>query len=92
MGSPDKDTRIEYLSFLQGIFPTQGLNPGLLHCRQIPYYLSHRGNPKGGLGRIPGWRGEESMMGLIGNGEHQRAVGSHCQSQLLKPHWASVWP
>ena len=26
---------------LQGIFPTQGLNPGLLHCRQTLYCLSH---------------------------------------------------
>ena len=28
---------------LQGIFPTQGLNQGLLHCRQILYHLSHQG-------------------------------------------------
>ena len=27
---------------LQGIFPTQGSNPGLLHCRQILYHLSYR--------------------------------------------------
>ena len=32
-------------SFLQGIFPIQGLNPGLLHCRQILYHLSHQGSP-----------------------------------------------
>ena len=31
-------------SLLQGIFPTQGLNPGLLQCRQILYHLSHQGN------------------------------------------------
>ena len=31
---------------LQGIFPTQGLNLGLLHCRQILYQLSYKGNPK----------------------------------------------
>ena len=30
------------LSLLQGIFSTQGLNPGLPHCRQILYQLSHR--------------------------------------------------
>ena len=30
---------------LQGIFPTQGSNPGLLHCRQILYYLSHQRSP-----------------------------------------------
>ena len=30
-------------SLLQGIFPTQGLNPRFLHCRQILYHLSHQG-------------------------------------------------
>ena len=30
-----------YPFFLQGIFPTQGSNPGLLHCRQFLYHLSH---------------------------------------------------
>ena len=29
---------------LQEIFPTQGLNPGLLHCRQMLYCLSHQGS------------------------------------------------
>ena len=41
-------SRPEYwsdLSLLQRIFPTQGLNPGLLHCRRILYQLSHRGSP-----------------------------------------------
>ena len=32
-------------SLLQGIFPTQGLNLGLLHCRQILYHLSYQGRP-----------------------------------------------
>ena len=31
---------------LQRIFPTQGLNPGLLHCRLILYQLSHKGSPR----------------------------------------------
>ena len=33
-------------SLLQGIFPTQGSNLGLLHCREILYQLSHRGSPR----------------------------------------------
>ena len=37
-------------SLLQGIFPTQGSNPGLPHCRWILYQLSHKGSP-----RIPEW-------------------------------------
>ena len=34
---------------LQGIFPTQGSNPHLPHCRKILYYLSHQGSPKTNL-------------------------------------------
>ena len=33
-------------SLLQGTFPTQELNPGLSHCRQILYQLSHKGSPR----------------------------------------------
>ena len=33
-------------ALLQGIFPTQGLNPGLLHRRQILDSLSHQGSPR----------------------------------------------
>ena len=35
-----------YRSLFQGIFLTQGSNPGLLLCRQILYHLSHQGNPQ----------------------------------------------
>ena len=34
------------ISFSRGIFPTQGSNPGLLHCRQTLYRLSHQGSPE----------------------------------------------
>ena len=40
-----QNTGMGNLSLLQGIFPTQGLNPGLPHCRQILYQLSHKGSP-----------------------------------------------
>ena len=43
--SPGQNTGVGSLSLLQGIFPTQGLNPGLLHCRQILYQLSHKESP-----------------------------------------------
>ena len=43
--SPGKNTRVGCHALLQGIFPTQGLNPGLLHCRQILYRMSHQGKP-----------------------------------------------
>ena len=38
---PGQNTGVGSLSLLQGIFPTQGLNPGLLHCRWILYQLSY---------------------------------------------------
>ena len=44
-GKP-KNTGVGSLSLLQGIFPTQGLNPDLPHCRQIFYQLSHKGSPR----------------------------------------------
>ena len=37
MGSPGNNTGVGCHALLQGIFPTQGLNPDLLHCRQILY-------------------------------------------------------
>ena len=36
-----KNTGVGCHALLQGIFPTQGSNPGLLHCRQLLYHLSH---------------------------------------------------
>ena len=44
--SPGHNTGEGSFSFLQGIFPTHGSNPGLLHCRWILYQLSHQGSPK----------------------------------------------
>ena len=44
--SPGQDTGVGSLSLLQGIFPTQGSNPGLLHCGWILYQLSHKGSPR----------------------------------------------
>ena len=37
---------MDSLSLLQGIFPTLGSNPDLLHCGQILYQLSHKGSPR----------------------------------------------
>ena len=41
--SPGQYTEVGSLSLLRGIFPAQGSNPGLLHCRQILYQLNHSG-------------------------------------------------
>ena len=68
---PGKNTGVGCHFLLQGSFPTQGSNRGLLHCRQILYWLSYQRKPqthhlqhiedthKGALGRPRGigWRG-----------------------------------
>ena len=42
---PGKDTGVDCHFLLPGIFPTQGPNPDLPHCRQALYHLSHQGSP-----------------------------------------------
>ena len=42
--SPGKNTGVGCHALFQEIFPTQGLNLGLPHCRQILYHLSHQGS------------------------------------------------
>ena len=44
--SPGQNTGVGNLSLLQGIFPTHESNPGLPHCRQALYQLTHKGSPK----------------------------------------------
>ena len=56
--SPGQNTGMGSLSLLQGIFPTQGLSPGLPHCRRILYQLSYQGSPKA-AGR---WRIDASEL------------------------------
>ena len=45
--SPDQNTGVGSQSLLQGIFPTQGSNRGLLQCRWILHQLSYQGKPSG---------------------------------------------
>ena len=44
--SPGKNTGVGCHALLQGIFPTQGSNPGLLHCRRTLYWLSQKESPR----------------------------------------------
>ena len=77
--SPGQNTGVGSL-FLQGIFPTQGLNPGIPHCRWILYQLSHKGSPQC-----------REKMGT--NFKDRLWSGSHCnQSTLLSRLIRSVIP
>ena len=51
--SPGQNTGVGSHSLLQGIFPTQGSNPGLPHCRRIHYQLNHQGSPREGIKTQP---------------------------------------
>ena len=62
MGFPGKSTGVGCHFLFQGIFPTQGSNPGLPHCRQTLYHLSHQGSLKGGyLAFNPGFLADCSL-------------------------------
>ena len=52
MELPSKNTGVGSHSLLQGIVLTQGLNPGLLHCRLILYHLSQEGRPQRSVGSV----------------------------------------
>ena len=56
------------LSLLQGMFPTQGLNPGLQHCRQILYQLSHKGSPQGNVLKRQIYKYRKQINGCLGLG------------------------
>ena len=51
--SPGKNNEVSCHALLQGIFTTQGSNPGLTHCRQIIYHLSYQVSPGGASGKEP---------------------------------------
>ena len=52
--SPGRNTGVGSHSLIQRIFPTQGLNPGLPHHRQILYQLSPLGSPMEGVKKVIG--------------------------------------
>ena len=64
--------RVGSLSLLQGIFPTQGSNPGLLPCRQILYQLSHKGRPMEHYSAVKKKKKKEQTVGIPNMGEFQK--------------------
>ena len=80
--SPGQNTGVGSLSLLQGIFPTQGLNLGLSHCRWILYQLSHEESP-----RILEWVAYPSSRGS--SLPRDRTHVSYIGRQILH-YWATV--
>ena len=73
--SPGWNTGVGSHSLLQGIFPTQGSNPGLPHCRRILYQLSHQGSLEAKNKRVksPGFPNTECF--LLNVAHHQAPMG-----------------
>ena len=78
--SPGQNTGVGSLSLLQGIFPTQGSNPNLLHCRLILYQLSHKGSP-----RILEWVAYPFSRGSSWPGNQTRVS---CTAGVFFTNWA----
>ena len=79
--SPDQDTGVGSFFLLQGIFPTQGSDPGLPNCRQILYQLSHKGSP-----RILEWVAYPSPANLPDPG-----IKLHCRRILYQLNYQDCW-
>ena len=101
--SPGQNTGMGSLSLLQGIFPTQGLNLDLPHCRWILYQLSHKGSLQCS-GRSPGERDSNPLQySCLGNLTDRGAwratvhgVGRVAHNLATKPltalgHWPFYW-
>ena len=82
--SPGKNTGVGCHALLQGIFPTQGSNPGLPHCRWILYQLSHQGSP-----RILEWVAYPFPRGSYW---HRNQIGVSCIAGGIFTSWASRKP
>ena len=79
--SPGKHTGEGCHALLQGVFPTQGLNLGLLHCRQILCCLSHQGSP-----RILEWVANPFSRGSFQSRNQTRVS---CIAVEFSTHWAT---
>ena len=85
--SPGQKTRMGSLFLLQGIFPVQGSNPGLPHCRWILYQLSYQRIPvqetwfNSWIRKIP-WRRKWQLtpVFLFGESHGQRCMDGYSQS------------
>ena len=81
---------------LQGIFPTQGLKPGLPHCKQILFHLSHQGIKTSMkhhlmLVRMAIIENLQTINGRVG--VEKRGSLLHCwwECKLIQPLWRTVW-
>ena len=78
--SSGQNARVGSFFLLQGIFPTQGSNPGPPHCRQILYQLSHKESP-----RILEWVGYPFFSG---SSQPRNRTRVSCIADRFFTNWA----
>ena len=79
--SPGKNTGVGCHALPHGILPTQGLNPGLPHCRQILYHLSDQGSP-----RVLEW---EAYLFSRGSSQPRNRTGVSCVAGRFFTSWTT---
>ena len=100
--SPDQNIGVDSLSLLQGIFPTQGSNPGLPHCRKILYQLSHKGSPRilewvaypfsSRSSQPRNWTGVSYIAGIFFTNWAIREAFLACKVRAIRHHlWTRKW-
>ena len=80
---PGKNTGVGFHSLLQGIFPTQGANLGLPHCRQILYHLSYREEPKNPPSNAGDLSKRHQFNAWVGKSQGEVTVGKSMGSQTV---------
>ena len=90
--SPGQNTGVGSPSLLQGIFETQGSNPGLPCCRWILYQLSHKGSrwPQGWIGRWMKWQTLREVQQSWGSLDLRLEGEEH--SLMCCPHLVGALP
>ena len=81
--SPGKNTGVGCHAVLQSFFPTQGSNPGLLHCSQIVYYLNHQGRHRITEGKMP-------VRCLVSGTQKQSIIGTVLKLRVLNV-FSNIW-
>ena len=85
---PGKSTGVGCHFLLQGIFPTQGSNWGLPHCRQMLYHLSHQGS----LGDQPWQHIKKQRHYLTNTGPHSQSYGfSYSHVEMWELNHKEIW-
>ena len=86
--SSGKNTRVDCHFLIQGIFSTQGSNPGLPHCRQILYLLHHEGSPNQLYSNIQNKNKINFFYSNIQNKKFLKKTGFHWVSNITQHKWS----